>query len=321
MIRSAFAAAILVAAAQAGAAEHVARLQPIDDRKAVFATVEAVDVAAARARIGGTVAVLSVDEGDAVQAGQRIAVVADPKLQLELAALDQRISSLQAQRDLSATELKRARDLFGSGTLAKARVDDAETAFAVAERALAAMTAERRVVAERHAEGVVLAPAAGRVLAVDVTEGMVVMPGEPVAQIAREQYVLRLELPERHARFIREGDAVSVGDRGLSLEADPTPRAGRVVKVYPRIRDGRVIADVVVDGLGDFFVGERVRVDVSTGTRSGMLVPAEYLYRRFGVDYVRLKDGAEVVVQAGGRLGGDVEILSGLRDGDVVVTP
>ena len=49
----------------------------VEDQKAVFATVESVDVVAARARIGGTVAELAVDEGSPVVAGQLIARVVD----------------------------------------------------------------------------------------------------------------------------------------------------------------------------------------------------------------------------------------------------
>lgn len=302
------------------AAEFEIRSQALEDRKAVFATVETVDVAQARARIGGTLAVLSVDEGDAVAAGQRIAVVADPKLQLELAAIDERIRALQAQRDLAATELNRSRELLRSGTIPKARVDDAETALTVAERALSAMKAERQVVAERHAEGAVLAPAAGRVLQVLATEGMVIQPGEPIAKVAAENYILRLELPERHARFMKTGDVVQVGERGLSASPESL-RDGRIRQVYPQIRQGRVVADATVDGLGDYYVGERVRVFVATGTREGFVLPREFLYSRYGVDYVRLKSGDEVVVQPGEAVAGGVEILSGVRAGDVVVTP
>ncbi len=321
MQKSLLAALLFSIPAAAAAAEYRVAPQAIDDRKAVFATVETVDVAAARARIGGTVAVLSVDEGDAVTAGQRIAVIADPKLQLELAAIDERIRALQAQKELAETELKRARDLQRTGNIPKARVDDAETALTVAQRSLSAMQAERRVVAERHAEGAVLAPAPGRVLEVMVTEGAVVMPGEPVARIAHENYILRLELPERHARFIKVGDTVRVGERGLAVADGGDLRDGRVVQVYPQIRQGRVVADVAVDGLGDFFVGERVRVHVSTGKRQAFVVPRDYLYRRYGVDYVRLADGTEVVVQPGDVVDGGIEILSGLQAGDVVVTP
>ena len=43
----------------------------IADEKAVFATVESINTVPARARIGGTIGELLVDEGDMVEAGLR----------------------------------------------------------------------------------------------------------------------------------------------------------------------------------------------------------------------------------------------------------
>jgi membrane fusion protein, multidrug efflux system len=94
-----------------------------------------------------------------------------------------------------------------------------------------------------------------------------------------------------------------------------------VVLVYPAIDQGRVTADVDVAGLGDYYVGERTRVYVATGTRPALVIPDGYLYRRFGVDYVKLEDGAEIVVQPGLPVEGGLEILSGLKAGDVVAKP
>lgn len=315
----------LLAFATGGAAAWAAgdfpvQAQRIEDRKAVFGTVESVDQIKARARIGGTVFGLAVDEGAQVTAGQRIAVVGDAKLQLQVAGAEQRLQSLQAQRELAEIELKRAKDLRASGAATQARVDDAQAKFQIAERTLSAMRSERQVAVEHAGEGAVLAPGAGRVLKVHVTDGSVVLPGDSVATIAAESYVLRLQLPERHARFIKPGDAVIVGAPALTPGAPPQ-RQGRVRLVYPEIEQGRVIADVEVDGLGDFFVGERVRVYVAAGARDGFVVPQSYIYRRFGLDYVRLADGTEVIVQPGQPVDGGIEILSGLRDGDVVVTP
>jgi len=150
------------------------------------------------------------------------------------------------------------------------------------------------------------------------------MPGETIAAIAADNYILRLQLPERHARFLKAGDTILIGARGLEDEKDQQPetlRHGRVALVYPQIDQGRVIADVEVDGLGDYFVGERTRVYVSTGTRPALVIPENYVYRRFGVSYVKLKDGTEVVVQVGLPVEGGIEILAGLHEGDVVVTP
>ena len=128
------------------------------------------------------------------------------------------------------------------------------------------MGSDRDVVAQRMSEGAVLAPGAGRILRVPVSEGSVVLPGETIATLAEDHYILRLQLPERHARFMRAGDAVQIGARGL--EDDGAKREGRVRLVYPEIEGGRVIADVEVPALGDDFVGERTRVYVNTGMRA-----------------------------------------------------
>lgn len=308
----------LSAMSQAAVAGDVAvRVRPIDDLKAVFATVESVHETQARVRLGGTVAELAVDEGHQVRAGQRLASVTDSKLALQITGVEARIRSQEAERALAKMEFERATELLAKGAATRARVDDTRTRLEVAERGIAAIRSERAVLAERTNEGAVLAPTNGRVLKVHVTEGSVVMPGEPLATIAVEDYVLRLALPERHARFIKAGDTVLVGARALAA-GDQLPRPGTVRKVYPRIEDGRVLAEVTVDGLGDYFVGERVPVHVSTGTRDAFVVPRDAVFRRFGLDYVRLKDGGEVVVQLGQVTADGVEVLSGLRDGDQV---
>ena len=302
--------------------------RPTEDLKAVFATVESVHETRARARIAGTVADLRVTEGDKVAGGQVLATVRDPKLGLQLAALDARIRSLDAQQRQAETELTRARQLRASGTGSQQRLEDAQTALDVVRAQTAAMAAERAVIEQQLREGEVLAPAAGRVLRVDVISGAVVMPGEPIATLATETYVLRLRLPERHARFIRVGDPVLVGGRGLAPAPEPAAlRSGRVVQVYPEMAGGQVVADAEVSGLGDFFVGERVRVHVATGTRDALVVPPDFVARRLGADFVRLADGSEAPVQVGGvvpaiagRPGG-LEILSGLTPGEVIARP
>jgi len=165
----------------------------------------------------------------------------------------------------------------------------------------------------------VLAPGAGRVLRAPGSEGTVVLPGETIATIAEDNYILRLQLPERHARFMRAGDVVEIGARG---DADGGTRTqGRVRIVYPEIQGGRVVADVDAPGIGDYFVGERTRVYVATGERRPIVVPRAYVYRRAGVDFARLKDGPEVVVQLGSGDDASVEVLTGLKDGDEIVTP
>jgi RND family efflux transporter MFP subunit len=313
--------ALLLAAGKGWASEPlVVHIADLADQKAVIGTVEPIHELAARARIGGTIASLAVKEGQEVAAGAEIAVVADTKLVLQKQALDSRIQSQQSQRDKARTDYDRAVELQKRGVSAQVQVDTARTALDVAERTLSAMQSDRDVIVQQMKEGAVLAPSAGRILKAPVQEGSVVLPGETIATLAEDRYILRLQLPERHARFMRAGDVVQIGARGL--EDTGERREGKVRLVYPEIQGGRVIADVEVLGLGDYFVGERTRVYVNTGTRKAIIVPRTYVYRRAGVDYVKLANGGEAVIQLGAPQGSSsVEILSGLNDGDKLAQP
>ena len=311
----------LLATPAAATQEFTVKQQMVDDRKAVIATVESVHELQARARIDGTITALMVKEGDRVQSGDKIAVIADRKLAIRMQALQARYQSAEAELDKAKIDYGRAEELRKNGFATQARLDAARTSLDVATKSLEAAKAERQLVVQQTAEGAILAPGPGRVLKVPVAVGSVIMAGETVATLSQENYILRLELPERHARFLKAGDAVLVGSRGLENESTETLHTGRVRLVYPEIKDGRVIADVVAPELGDYFVGERTRVYVSTGQRAALVIPQGYAYRRFGVSYVKLKSGAEVVVQMGMPTNDGIEVLSGLKVGDVVVKP
>lgn len=300
----------------------------VDDLKSVYATVRSRDLIEARVRTPGTIASLKVDRGDPVEPGQVLALVSDPKIALKIKALDAQIVAIQSRTETAETELERSQDLKLKGVAPQSRVDQAQTAFDVAVNDLKAAQAERSVVETQIEEGQVLAPTAGRVLKVPVTEGSVVLAGESIATIAANGYLLRLAVPERHARFIKAGDPVRLGGRGLSADAAALAE-GRIVRVYPELEDGQVIADAEVPELGSYFVGERVLVWISAGKRKAFVVPRAFVFKRFGVDFVRLAkaDGtfADVVIQTGREFKDDrgerIEILAGLAEGDRLVQP
>lgn len=321
------AASLLLAGASQAASTYTVEPVAAADDKAVFATVESLDVVPARVRTGGTIASLSVREGDRVERGQVVAMIGDEKLILQQGSLDAQIAALKAQLTQAQIDLGRAEALVKSGAVSRAQFDSATTAANVATNTLKARIAERAVLEQQLAEGQVLAPTAGRVLKVPVTVGAVVMSGEAVATIAQQDFVLRLSVPERHARFLKAGDPIRLDGEDLGQGAAST---GTISLVYPLIQDGRVIADARVAGLGDYFVGERVRVWISGGERRTVIVPAAYIVTRFGLDYARVHqaDGTiiDVPVQRGRErprpdMPDALEILSGLHPGDVLVQP
>lgn len=325
LARLVLAALPLLAGLPAAGAEFTVAPLTVPDMKAVFGKVESTRVVPARARIGGSIRAIDVTEGDQVREGQVLAVVVDDKLALELNAAAARVEALNAQLDNARTELDRAQQLLARGAGTQARVDQARTQFDVATSQVTAARADMAVVEQRAREGEVLAPADGRVLTVPVAPGSVVLAGDEIARVAGGRYYLRLSLPERHAASIRRDTAVRIARRG-NAGAPTDVREGRIAKVYPEIENGRVIADVTVEGIGDYFVNERTLVWIAVGERVTLAVPPAAVITRHGIDYVRLagEEPREVAVIPGETLatpeGARIEILTGLRAGDRVVT-
>ncbi|MDV7141224.1 efflux RND transporter periplasmic adaptor subunit [Tropicimonas sp. TH_r6] len=298
------------------------RVQSVEltEWKAVFGRIEARDRVPARARLGGTMVTVEVAEGSEVSEGQQVASVRDEKLELQLGAIDATLSSLQSQLETAQAELKRGESLLERGVTTAQRLDQLRTEVAVIEGRIGTTKAERNVLEQREAEGAVLAPISGTVLSVPVTEGSVVMAGEVIAEIGGGGFFLRMAVPERHAGFLEEGDEIRIGGAGAES-------AGKLAKVYPLIENGRVIADVEIADMATDFVDARVLVRLPIGTRQALVVPADAVETRMGLDFVSIAGtgGAPVqrvvvIGEASSVEGSEmVEILSGLSEGEELV--
>jgi RND family efflux transporter MFP subunit len=319
-------AALLMSCVQAQAEDITVRREPAADYKAVFATVEARETVPARVRTGGTIAQLLVRRGEAVHRGELIATVGDPKLVFNQNGLKAEIAALAAQLTQTRADLVRLQTLAATGAASRTSRDQTQTQVQVQQNMLQAKTAQLGAVSQQLAEGSVLAPTDGRIIDLPYTVGTVVSANEAVATVAVAGYVLLLRVPEEHARFLKVGDPVRLDAADLGRTGDLT---GTVSLVYPRIEDGRVIAEAEVPGLSDDFVGGRVRVWVTGAPRDSIVIPARAVLTRFGLDYVRLRQGKDIVevpVQRGepsprpGMPDG-LEILSGLSNGDIVAAP
>lgn len=298
----------------------------VPDYKTVSAVLTSRDVGDARARIGGTLSRLLVREGEEVRRGQVVAIISDQRLALEAQAGAAGVAAAEAAAERARADLARFSVLFERGFLSQARMDQVTAETRAAEAQLRAARSQGGALSEASAQGRVLAPANGRVTRAPIPQGAVVMPGEVVVAIATGARVLRLELPEAQAQFIREGQDVRILDAGDGAEA----RTVRVRQVYPAIENGRVMADLDAQSLEGEFVGARVRVLIPAGERQAIVVPARYIQTRYGADYVRLVRAGGAVIDAPVQRGSavpteamadGVEVLSGLEPGDVIVPP
>jgi hypothetical protein len=92
---------------------------------------------------------------------------------------------------------------------------------------------------------------------------------------------LRLAIPERHARAWPRGrDRIDGAGEGAT---------GRIARVYPQIENGRVIADVAVDGLDEAFVDARVLVRLAWAAAMCFWCPKAAISTRAGLDFVTVE--------------------------------
>lgn len=290
----------------------------IAEFKPLAAEIATRDQAEALVRIPGTLVELTVREGDEVRKGQAIGRVVDTRISYETSALSAQVNAASAQADQARAELGRAQYLYGKGFVAKARLEQAQAAARTANAQVAATRAQVSASTESSRQGVILAPATGRVLRADIPKGSVVAPGMSVATVTSGPPVLRIDVPQSLAGQLGVGAQFVIRD-----QAGLPDTTGKITQIYPAETGGRVRAEAEMTQLPTNFIGRRVSVLLGTGARAGIVVPRRFVSTRFGIDYVDVatKDGAmsTVVQTAPGGNPAVVEILSGVVAGDVLV--
>ncbi|NTX15702.1 efflux RND transporter periplasmic adaptor subunit [Myxococcus sp. CA051A] len=175
-------------------------------------------------KLGGIVRQVAVDEGRSVTRGQVLAAL-DPS------EIGPQVAQAREARDKAARDLERAKQLHEAQVATRAQLQDATTAFEVADAAWSAAAFNQR-------QATLVAPSNGRILRRLVEPGEVVSPGQALFQFASADggWVVRVGLTDRDVVRVREGDAAEV-----SLDAYP----GRTFQA--RVSE---IASAATPGLG-----------------------------------------------------------------------
>ena len=266
------------------------------------------------APVSGVVTLQSgVSLGGEVQRGAVIAVV-------KAGAVSGSNENNVALADLNAAraELDRLTPLFEKRLVTEARYNEARAAY---ERARAAYSAPA-------SGGRASAPISGMVTSIEVSSGQYVEAGAPIASISTSDAVtLRADVPSRHiaelgkitdARIVipSTGESFTVSGLGGRCINSSTAAAGA--------SGGYVPVTFKLPANPALIPGDAVEVYISgASTSPSLVVPSSAIYEQQG-DYcvfVRLDEDCyrKVPVTVGAGDGAYVVILSGVKEGDMVV--
>lgn len=245
------------------------------------------------------------------------------------------VRQMKARMEQARAELARNRSLRDEGLLSHSAYDVVEANFKVAESqyndALEEVNNRRGILAEKRsdlaiaeqrlADATLRAPFAGSVQVRKANLGEYLAAGTAVLTLVKMNPVrLRVDVPEREARAIRKGQSVAV-----HLEGDPTIFSGVVARVSPAFEEANrslIVEAEIPNPLGRLRPGSFARAEIQTDSAPVLAVPSSAVVVFAGIEKVlTVKDGKAVErpVVTGRREGLLVEILSGVKDGDLVV--
>jgi RND family efflux transporter MFP subunit len=218
-------------------------------------------------RVGGKLTERPVEVGQRVKVGQVLARIDPQDYKQAQDAARAQLASAVTNRDLTAAELKRFKDLRDQNFISSAELERREAAFRAAQAQYQQAQAQLSGQANQLSYATLVADAAGVVTAVEAEVGQVVAAGTPVVRLAQNgKRDVVFSVPEDKVAAIRLGSLVDVrvwgaaqtalkgAVREVAASADPVTRTfavkvsidsvnapplGATVTVLPQVFDNR----------------------------------------------------------------------------------
>lgn len=162
-------------------------------------------------RVGGQLLQRPAEVGQAVKAGQLLAVLDPRDYEAAAQATAAQVAAARTQRDLAAADLRRFETLRAQGFISGAELERRQTGLNAAQAALDQALAQATVQGNQTAYTRLLADADGVVVATEAEPGQVLGTGTPVLRLARNgPRDAVLALPEDRLSAVRVGQKAEV---------------------------------------------------------------------------------------------------------------
>lgn len=281
-----------------------ADLQSVISSEEIVGTVRSKLRATLEARQSGRIDKFPYTLGDKVQGGELLA-------ELESSASAARVQQAKASLEQAEREWQRISALFDANSATRAESDAAQSRLAVARGALAEAEANLN-----HAR--VIAPFDGVITKKWLDAGDFATPGKPLVEIENLTALqVEIDIPESLSAGVeRHASLPVVADYGVNT-------TGIITEISPSVdattRSRRVKIELKQ---GSFAPGQFVRVSIPLKEQMAILVSKDAVVERGQLEIVFTSEQGRArmhVVKSRPHGGGRVEILSGVRAGEIVV--
>jgi membrane fusion protein, multidrug efflux system len=310
----------------------VAAVQKVPVSIEAVGTLEGLKEVEVRARVAGTLQQQLFREGQPVAAGTPLYRIERAPFEIALDAARANVAQMEARVEQSRRESARLASLIADKAISQREADEAGSSLKTSEATLAAARAQEREAALNLSYTDVAAPIAGVVQRSIKSVGAYVSPaidGGVLATIVQTNPIrVRFALTEAEAAMVRKGANGRAREVRLQLPSGEFAKEVGRIDFASSIVDARLgtvqLRAELNNSSGTWLPGQFVRVQVSTGEQDAFLVPQAAVMSGEQGRFVWLigpeSKATPRPVQAGGWLGSDWVIRSGLAAGDRVIT-
>ena len=316
----------------------VRAVQPanVPDLLEAVGTVRAAQTSDAASQIMGNIIEIRAHEGDHVQRGQVLAVIDDsqPRAAVDRStaadlAAQQQLVGADSDLALAESTLKRYQTLFEKKSVSPQEFDEvkARQQAALARRDMAkAGQAQAQAALSQARTSLdytrIRAPFDGVVTEKKADSGTLASLGMPIFTVEDvRHYRLEATVNENDLRYVRTGQQVSV----VIDAVDNAGLKGKVVQIVPAADAASRTFLVKIELPTDTHLRSGLfgRAQFSRGERQALLIPRSAVVERGQLQGIYVLDQNKVAslryITLGKPSGAEVEVLSGLQDGDRLV--
>ncbi|GAB4167122.1 MAG: macrolide transporter subunit MacA [Terrimicrobiaceae bacterium] len=284
-----------------------------------------------KSEVGGKVKEIRVRPGDSVKKGDILAVIDDTDILTDKAAAQTEIEGAQLSVEKNRGNYLRAKALFEEKLISKEVYDNLRADYALSENSLEKARARMQTVEDRLSKTLIVAPADGTVLDVQVNVGQVVVAAASVnaGTVLMEFADLSTLLINSHvnqvdAPLLKPGQSLEVSISGADSATVPAQIEflAPLATIKNNIK-GFQLEALILENDGRLKPGMSVTMQVPVAKAPGAVtVPVSAIFRHDKQTFVYVRKGGvteQRKVEVGISDLGYAEIRSGLSEGEEIL--